>query len=502
MIEEKDIINMLRKQPLPSNKLIAKLFINKKISKNNIRVRLSRMHFKTVLLSKTTLQHNEHLYYLPTQGTQLLKVLLGMSIDLPNIRLLEAIKRQKFLFTHEYAKILGQFANIKKGHKAVKEYINELVEDQLIDIINAGKNDEYITFPESVRDDLNIYISNTELEERRLELIFQESIVADYIEKWKKSNFLSWNGSQVVPWQESATKNRLLFNGLFVDSWGFSYVTGIRQNKEKPKPVIIESVLYREICFTDIKGFSQTISNLKNVCKVETIPVFLYAKPMNKEIFNLAKRLGVILLSISENYDSEIISLIQGSFRENSKEISKLNKHIERMTGSNNNLKASLFNYVFALLLISMGFENYELNRIFSNKETSEKAECDIYVQVSKQLIIAFELKAYSRNKIRLGTDRNDPNTVKKFFEKTINVMNYNFSNCDIIPVFITLSDFETDAIEYMSETKKSEQRTKTLQEIQQLFPKKLFYNKQDLLNLESKYNDFLKDFKQTIKSI
>lgn len=80
--------------------------------------------------------------------------------------------------------------------------------------------------------------------------------------------------------------------------------------------------------------------------------------------------------------------------------------------------------------------------------------------------------------------------------------MNYNFSNCDIIPVFITLSDFETDAIEYMSETKKSEQRTKTLQEIQQLFPKKLFYNKQDLLNLESKYNDFLKDFKQTIKSI
>ena len=93
-----------------------------------------------------------------------------------------------------------------------------------------------------------------------------------------------------------------------------------------------------------------------------------------------------------------------------------------------------------------------------------------------------FELKAYTTSRIKLGATEDEKNSVKKFFLSTTKAV----SDCEgkqmsIVPVFISMSGFEDDAIEYMDKFE-SKKASKFMEGLNITFPRKIHYDKNELL--------------------
>nr|WP_012881168.1 hypothetical protein [Lacticaseibacillus paracasei]AAW81287.1 hypothetical protein [Lacticaseibacillus paracasei subsp. paracasei] len=134
-----------------------------------------------------------------------------------------------------------------------------------------------------------------------------------------------------------------------------------------------------------------------------------------------------------------------------------------------------------AMLLRDMGYSNVSMNRTYPLNSNVNR-ECDIIVKdENTSTLIVFELKAYTTSKIKLGKDQDEKDSVKKFFESTLQAVKKseepNFQR--IVPVFISLSGFEEAAINYMDQKKKY---LRFMADLQITFPRKSHYDKNELL--------------------
>lgn len=489
MITNTTIKNLLLHQPLTSSKLLAAISENSHITKNNARVSLSRLSEKDYHISNLSLMHNEHYFYLSDQLPMVINDLAKRADNEPVVRLIKALLDLKFLFTSEYLKLLGQPISEKKGHKDAHKYIIQLHQDRIIDIINADTIDEYICFTPKIQKQLNQQIKKIQLESRRLSLTMQENVVSDCLDRWKKEGILSWNYTKQFRLNGLQIQN-FHFKQHFFDAYGYCYIAGIsmtdsKTKKKKPVPVVVEAMTYRTIKKIDIASFENSIKNINFTYKTKVIPVLIYGKSMPHSVFTYAKRCGIALVSMMSIYNSDLPPLLTELSNYDFSNIDELSNEIKNINNTNN-LRGSLFNSTMAyFLMMCVGFSNVQINQIYSSDKISR--EIDVVVELNDQsIIIIFELKCYTKSKIKLGCDEEEEDSVKKFFESTRSVAESHFLEHDrkdktIIPIFISLSGFEQDAIEYMENYK---QLLKKVSDIPLKFPKKLFYTKQDLLHL------------------
>lgn len=86
-----------------------------------------------------------------------------------------------------------------------------------------------------------------------------------------------------------------------------------------------------------------------------------------------------------------------------------------------------------------------------------------------------------------MGENRNEKDSVKRFFERTHRIIQSTVEKNKLfyIPIFITSSEFEENAIEYMDRKLGKEMRAK-IKRLNNTFPEKLYYDKKDLIELSN----------------
>lgn len=171
---------LLEKGPLSSHKIIQML--ETKLNKQPDYVRVSLHRFlksnKKIHVSHVTIKHNEHFLYVDEQTVNFAKLLIKKSACLPVGRLLKELSTSGFLFSTELLKILGHPLGPSKGHKSAKSYLLELEKDQIIEVKNANRPNEYICFSKKLNGYFGINVDAEKLETRRQLLTFQEVIIS------------------------------------------------------------------------------------------------------------------------------------------------------------------------------------------------------------------------------------------------------------------------------------------------------------------------------------
>lgn len=485
---EEEIKSLLSKNGPLSSKNITSLLSNKlNQSKNNIKVSIHRNRYKIsnlgIKISNTTFKHNEHIFYLKDNHDQLEKKIVKDYGWSPAGRILKALFINSFLFSSEYYKISGRTSSSQKGHKSVNSYINELVKDNILEVVNEGEVRQYIKFNENLNKKFHITIDKNELEKRRSLLSFQYSLVADIILKFRKMGIISWNMAKFYnPLKDNI--NDFTFKNTFFDAFGFCFLNGIssiNNKKEKvPVPLVINSIIYRTVNDFDIKSFEEATDNLNFSYNKKVIRVLVYGKPLGKKLFKKAKYLGILLISADDILNGSLEHLLE-IVQNKDLSIEKLEEISAKNIGFSNNVKADLFNYSIALYLRHINFQNVSINKKY--KDNKKERECDIVVlDVENEICLLFELKAYKNSKIKLGKNKDSPDSVKKFFESTavlVSIKTY----YKVIPIFISSSGFEDDAINFMDKRKKDLRILKnSYSDDHKLFPQKNHYDGKELL--------------------
>lgn len=477
---------LLEKGPLSSHKIIQML--ETKLNKQPDYVRVSLHRFlksnKKIHVSHVTIKHNEHFLYVDEQTVNFAKLLIKKSACLPVGRLLKELSTSGFLFSTELLKILGHPLGPSKGHKSAKSYLLELEKDQIIEVKNANRPNEYICFSKKLNGYFGINVDAEKLETRRQLLTFQEVIISDFLERWKKMNILAWNFNKQNHISQELEKT-FKIGDCYVDAFGICYVSGIAKEtttKKKPSYIVINSLIYRNITQLDIDGFENALKIIKYKHKGNVIPVLIYGNPLPKDVFIDAKKSGMILISATILFGNQLRTMLSIIKNIKNSNIGDLNRVLDKFVGDSNNIKAYLFNVAIAMLLTEMGYKDVRMNRIYQSN-AGKKRECDIVIKDElKHYLIVFELKAYTTSRIKLGATEDEKNSVKKFFLSTTKAV----SDCEgkqmsIVPVFISMSGFEDDAIEYMDKFE-SKKASKFMEGLNITFPRKLHYDKNELL--------------------
>ncbi|EPC49047.1 hypothetical protein Lpp7_13617 [Lacticaseibacillus paracasei subsp. paracasei Lpp7] len=131
---------------------------------------------------------------------------------------------------------------------------------------------------------------------------------------------------------------------------------------------------------------------------------------------------------------------------------------------------------------MEMGYKDIRMNQKYCSN-TGKKRECDIVVKNElEHYLIVFELKAYTTSRIKLGATEDEKNSVKKFFLSTTKaISDSEGKQLSIVPVFISMSGFEDDALEYMDKCEEKN-ASKVMKSLEITFPRKIHYDKSELL--------------------
>ncbi|MDM7532960.1 hypothetical protein [Lacticaseibacillus paracasei] len=484
---EKTLTSYLQeKGPSSSHEIIQMLAT--RLDKRTDYVRVSLHRFlksnKKIHVSHVTIKHNEHFLYVDDQTVNLAELLIKKYAWSPVGRLLKELSTSAFLFSTELLKILGQPLGSSKGHKSAESYLLELEKDQIIEVKNADRANEYICFSKKLNGFFGIDVGAEKLETRRQLLTFQEAIISDFLDRWKKMNILAWNCTKQNHIGQEL-EDTFEIGGCYVDAFGLCYVSGIAKEtttKKKPNHIVINSLIYRNITKQDIDGFENALKIIKYKHKGNVIPVFIYGNPLPKDVFIHAKRSGMILISATTLFGNQLRTMLAIIKNIKKSNIADLNRVLDKFVGDSNNIKAYLFNVAIATLLMEMGYKDIRMNQKYCSN-TGKKRECDIVVKNElEHYLIAFELKAYTTSRIKLGATEDEKNSVKKFFLSTTKaISDSEGKQLSIVPVFISMSGFEDDALEYMDKCEEKN-ASKVMKSLEITFPRKIHYDKSELL--------------------
>lgn len=424
----------------------------------------------------------------------------------PLFRLLECIdKNEGIISYYEALKITASPIN-RQSSKI--DLLDDLIDDiQIFEIIylKTDHNDVKYIILQSKQSKEVLLLSN-----HFRNLKTDATFVKDILDWLIKSNLiLSLN---TIYKNKNTPSIGAVHNNLLWDAFGYTKTTGINPissklaiEKEKQTLVVVDIVISREYEQYDLDGFLSRIQiNLNSVSTGirKVMPIVIY-KSCSEYLLNTLKSLGFLCYDIGSIYGSNIFSILSNVSKLHVNQGLINNEDFEKTivetletiktSGQEDQLKAlkgTLFEVMlFQLLKQQYPFAeiipNYYYSKPIINKESLEEVkegyEYDYIVKSSNpKEIVVVELKGYHANyKIPLG-DFQTKNTIKWFFANTLPFLKDRYVK-DIAEeyvykgAYITSSNYEDDAIEYLDTLNKSK-----------LKPKKLdvYYDRAKLLEL------------------
>ncbi|GLI86587.1 hypothetical protein ANABIO32_44100 [Rossellomorea marisflavi] len=329
--------------------------------------------------------------------------------------------------------------------------------------------------------------------------------------KWLESmNLIGWEKSYVRDIQDF----NVGYNGFYFDAVGYTYLWGLYRTNQKDElfeparnkagsPVLIESILHRNTKRHDITGFINRVDNyrgpLKSDKNLKVVPI-CFVNTMEKDAYNLARERGILIMKLSDVFGTKLADSLQElqEIAPEKVDPQKLSSILDNISNSGRdgdfgNLKGYVFNFLVASIFNDAGYKtNIGLHY---NDFEGRKCECDIvYEDVDE--IIACEVKGYDEGKeVKLGENEREPDSVKKFFERTCSIIQ-KVSGKTVIPIFITSGSFSQDAIDYL-EKKNNSRKMKPL--LKHNFPSSIYYDRKALLKHFGNKRKF-KEHKRVLK--
>lgn len=462
-------------------------------------------------------QKNQVLYFLPGQSIKkkLREVMPNHAKTIE--RAYQAlVELDGFLFWSEFAKVSAGVVNQEQSSKksAVSIYkdmknlgmVNELYDFHGIPVVIANKN----WIPD-------VEVNASSLMKREQQLSFTRKFTADLLQWLERMNFVGWNSTRLTGNDEFEKG----YNGFYWDAIGYSYLWGLyRTNKtdELYNPaeekagslVVIESIIHRKTKRHDITGFINRVDNIYGPVKKDKyfkiIPV-CFVDSIEDEALILARKRGILVIRLVEVFGTKIVKSLEQVRDIDPRDVdaAMLAKILKNAVDSGQDgkfgtLKGYVFNFLVAYIFSQFHFTPKVGVKYHDPDLRTRKCECDIIAPVDDEWMIVCEVKGYNvGNEVILGQTEDDPDSVKKFFEKTCDIAS-KYTKRDIIPLFVTSSSFSSEAIEYIEKrlSKKLKRQLKSMN-----FPAKVFYDRKDLMDLfgnDSKYTELKQVLKEFFK--
>jgi hypothetical protein len=498
------------KGPLLGGELRKQLVEKRGVTEGNARAIINRLKNSGAFLSTdpVKLKHQELIYYLPFHDlkAKLKKVMPEHSVTIN--RIYQAlVEEDGFLLWSEFVKIsAGAIDTSQSKRKSVHEIFKDLKFLGIVENISYHDQIPVVVVSKnwfSRKEDLSIAIR------RRLKMIsFNKGLNEDLL-KWLESmNLIGWENSYVRDIQDY----NIGYNGFYFDAIGYTYLWGLYRTDQKDQlfkparkkagsPVLIESILHRNTKRHDITGFINRVNNycgpLKPNNNLKVLPI-CFVNTMEKDAYNLARERGIIIMKLSDVFGTKLAESLQELQKINPEKVDpeKLSSILENISNSGRdgdfgNLKGYVFNFLVASIFNDAGFKT----SIGLHYSDSEGRKCDIICEDVDE-IIACEVKGYDEGKeVKLGKNEREPDSVKKFFERTCSIIQKN-SGKKVIPIFITSGTFSKDAIDYL-EKKNNSRRIKPL--LKHNFPTSIYYDRKALLEYLGNKRKF-KEHKRVLK--
>jgi DNA-binding Lrp family transcriptional regulator len=511
--------------PLLSNELINKLSITYDISHATARTRIKRASDANVIsVSPVAFRNNSRLYFLKKQSIKNKVTEIMTAIDSPESRVFNALAIEKgFLFWNEFCKITACSLNEMPYQKSAERVAQNLEALNIINIVNSDNlNDKYIKFSPEYKQS---HFSSADLESRKRNLNLNISLLEELISWLERISMVGWNTGRV-----SDCGNLLDFNNYPFDAVGFSYILGLYRTDKKDSlynpsmekagsPVLVDCIVHRATEVFDIAAFIKRIENVNGPINHNKNPYFkilpiFFVTFIKSDARDLAKQKGIIIIPIKEVFDNNILEVLEKILKLPTEDITldpleeilaimkivspEENGDAEQeknvFDGKFNNLKGIVFNFVVAYIFSELGYVQQKIGTIYKgyleNSTVEESCECDLTSGTRRADInIICEVKGYSSNRlVMLGENIEEKDSVKRFFERTHKIIQSTTHENRLfyIPVFITSSEFEQSAVEYM-ERRYGKKIQNKIELLGSTFPEKLFYGKKDLIALSNK---------------
>lgn len=513
---EEYCIEILKKHgPLLGSELNQFLVEKAGVTKNNARQIIRRLKLQDFFSSTDPVkfQHNQVLYYLPTQSlkSKLRKVLPDHAITLQRVYQ-SLVEEQGFLLWTEFAKIsAGVVDSTKSERKTAEGIFDDLY--QLGIVIEIG---EMNGIPVVIADKKwvpNMDSSQQAMHKRVQDLSFNQQFTQDLLVWLEKMNFIGWNSSYLTSIDDYDTG----YNGFYFDAVSYSFLWGLYRTNSRDElyepalqkagsPVVVESILHRETKRHDITGLINRVSNLygrtKPSINFKIIPI-CFVESIQKDAYDLARARGIMVMSLRDVFGTKLAESLKAIRDIDPQNIdpehlaSILNNAIDTgQDGKFGSLKGYVFNFLIASIFSEYGHKP-RIGEKYQDPITMKQCECDIVVEVDNNSVIVCEVKGYNSHiEVQLGDTEEDSDSVKKFFEKTCRIVGNQLGKT-VIPVFITSAGFSEEAILYLKQKNESKKMKRLIEDYN--FPSSIYYDRKSLMKLFGNKEKFT-EHKRVIK--
>lgn len=459
-------------------------------------------------------RHNQALYFLPYQNLKkkLKEVLPDHSQTLH--RIYQALVEEKgLLFWSEFAKISGGVVESTKSTRKTADemfkdlfdlgIVNELSEMNGIPLVIANK--KWVPKMEATKEAIS---------KRAIDLSFNQQFTQDLLKWLEKMNFTGWNASYITDFENYNTG----YNGFYFDAVGYTYLWGLYRTDRKDdlyqptlekagSPVVIESILHRQTKRHDITGLINRVSNLYGPIRMNSnfkiIPI-CFVDSIEADAYELARARGIMIISIRDVFGTKLAESLKAIREVNPQNIDPvalaniLNNAAETgQDGKFGSLKGYVFNFLVASIFSEYGFKP-RIGEKYEDPKSRNKCECDIVIENDDSHIMVCEVKGCNSHvKIQCGENENDADSVKKFFERTCQIVS-NQTRKKVIPVFITSAGFSEEAITYLNAKNDNRKIRPLLEEYN--FPASIYYDRKSLMKLfgnKKKYTEHKRIMKE-----
>ncbi len=494
------------------------------IKPNNARQILYRLRNSGKLHSTAPINfgNNQFIYFLP--GHNLIKKIVDVIPDNREslYRIYQTLLYQDgFLFWPEFVKVSSAPIESTPGHK---EKSAAMVFDELRALGLVKSLSHFNQTPVVIAEPAlvpNVDASEARMFKRKEDALITEQLSKDLLKWLERINIAGWNSTHYHKIEDDAPG----LNRYFWDAHGFSYVWGLYTSektedllkppkKKKGSLILIESIITRPIRLYDIASFISRLQTQYGPIRMNTnyriIPI-CFMNSIDRDALELARTKGIILISIAEVFGTRIFEVLDTVRKQDPRNVDPdaLAKVLAAADQSGQDgkvgaMKGYLFNLLVASVFNSFGWKpgigvKYEYE--------GKKCECDVVaIEEQEDIMIVCECKGYNSDSvIPLGNDENEPDSVKRFFERTIPIVR-NASRKEVFPVFITSATFSPEAEQYLQKLNESK-RIKNLRETLDQFPHNIFYDNTTLINLLRKkkalstHRQIIKEFYTTRKS-
>ncbi|HDR3493166.1 TPA: hypothetical protein QCN73_004708 [Bacillus wiedmannii] len=444
-------------------------------------------------------QHNQVLYYLPNQNlkSKLREILPDHAITL--YRVYQAlVEEQGFLFWSEFAKIsAGVVDSVKSERKTAKDIFNDLFQLGMVEkefdftgILVVVAKKSWVP---------NVEASTQAMYKRIQDLSFNQQFTKDLLAWLERINLVGWNSSYITNIEDQEKG----YNGFYCDAISYCYLWGLYRTNNKDElynpslqkagsPVVIESILHREVKRHDISGLINRVSNLYGPIKRDNnfkiLPI-CFVESIEKDAYELARARGIIVMMLRDVFGTKMAESLKAIRDVDPQNVDPValanildNANETGQDGKFGSLKGYIFNFLIASLFSEYGHKPRIGMKYEDPNNPGKKCECDVVITIDEELLIACEVKGYNQGtEIKLGQSQDDVDSVKKFFERTCAIIQ-NSTGKKVIPVFITSSGFSEDALTYLDQKNNSKKMKHLLENFN--FPSSVYYDREALMKI------------------